>query len=208
MDLYSTYNRSNAGTEALAHAMTQDGKPYIWGGTGPNGFDCSGLVQWAYSTVGVAIPRTTQEQYTVFQIAKSENIKLLPGDLLFIAGSDGTPTSPGHVMMYQSPGKVVQAPFTGENVGIYDYDTSVHDFVTRPANFYGPVIKGPSAEILKANHLVRLTTDAEATLALRNGWAIRGWNGHFFPVLPLQGLPLGVAKYAVAEFRTKNPAKK
>jgi hypothetical protein len=43
IDLYSTYNRGNAGAEALEYAMTKDGDPYEWGGIGPNSFDCSGL---------------------------------------------------------------------------------------------------------------------------------------------------------------------
>ena len=201
IDLYSTYNRGNAGVEALDHAMTKDGDPYVWGGTGPNGFDCSGLTQWTYGTVGVYIPRTSQDQCRVFAI--DNDAPLLPGDLLFIAGSDGTATSPGHVMIYHSPGKVVQAPFTGEDIGVYDYDTSVHDFVTRPGNFYGPVIKAPTAEDLKSNGLVRLHTTASATLALKNGWVVRGWNGTTFPPLPLQGTPLGVAKYANVDFREK-----
>ena len=206
MDLYSTYNRANAGAEALAWAETQTGKPYLWGGIGPNGFDCSGIVMVSYAHVGINLPRTSQEQCKVFAIANDS--PLLPGDLLFIAGSDGTSTSPGHVMIYHSPGYVFQAPFTGEDLKIYPYDTSIHDFVSRPADFYGKVIKGPTAEDLKSNNLVRLHTEAAATLALKNGWAVRGWDGTTFPVLPLQGLPLGVAKYAVTQYKTKNPDKK
>ena len=201
IDLYSTYNRGNAGEEALKYAMTKDGLPYVWGGIGPDGYDCSGLSMESYEHVGIVLPRTSQEQCKVAAIPNDS--PLLPGDLLFIAGSDGTSTSPGHVMMYVAPGKVLQAPFTGENVGIYDYETSVYDFVTRPANLYGPVIKAPTQEDLKASNLVGLHTPGASTLALKNGWVVRGFDGNVFPPLPLQGVPVGVAKYATTQYREK-----
>ena len=202
MTLYSIYNRDNAALNALKHGESQIGVPYVWGGETPGvGFDCSGLSQWVYASVGLRIPRTSETQVAVCQIKKG--IPLLPGDLLFIAGSDGTPTSPGHVMIYHSPGLVLQAPFTGENVQISSYDTEVYIAATRPADLYGEPVKGPSSQVLKANGYERLPNATAETLALKNGWKVRGWDGKTFPVLPLQGVPVGVIKYASTSYRRK-----
>jgi cell wall-associated NlpC family hydrolase len=100
---------------AIAYALAQLGKPYIWGGTGPAGYDCSGLVMMAYQAAGITLPRTTFQQVDagtpVYGLTQ-----LQPGDLPFTAGSDGTPTDPGHVGMYIGDGVVVQAPETGEPI--------------------------------------------------------------------------------------------
>jgi len=100
---------------AISYALAQLGKPYIWGGTGPAGYDCSGLVMMAYRAAGIDLPRTTYQQVaagtSVYSISQ-----LKPGDLLFTAGSDGTAANPGHVGMYVGSGTVVEAPQTGEDV--------------------------------------------------------------------------------------------
>jgi len=200
MAFYSIYNRENAGAEALKHGKTQDGVPYQWGGTSPGiGFDCSGLSQWEYATVGITLERSTQEQFKEYSIGRGE--PLLPGDQLFIPGSDGTESNPGHVMTYVSPGKVLQAPFTGEDVGVYDYNTSVYVFATRPANHYGVTFAGPTEADLKAANFIRLATDLDAVRALKNGWDVRGWtdNKVFIP-LPSNGIAIGVVKYANVDF--------
>ena len=100
---------------AISYALAQLGKPYIWGGTGPTGYDCSGLVMMAYRAAGVDLPRTTYQQVDVGTPVYSVS-QLQPGDLLFTAGSDGTANNPGHVGMYIGSGTVVQAPQTGEDV--------------------------------------------------------------------------------------------
>jgi cell wall-associated NlpC family hydrolase len=97
---------------AIAYAVAQLGKPYIWGGTGPAGFDCSGLVMMAYEAAGISLPRTTFEQVQAGAAVASVS-ELQPGDLLFTAGSDGTATDPGHVGMYLGDGLVIQAASTG-----------------------------------------------------------------------------------------------
>ena len=102
---------------AIAYVVEQLGKPYVWGGTGPVGYDCSGLVMMAYRAAGIDLPRTTfQQVYSgnpVYSVADLE-----PGDLLFVPGSDGTATAPGHVGMYIGSGLVIQAPQTGEEIEI------------------------------------------------------------------------------------------
>jgi hypothetical protein len=200
MTWYSTYDRTNAGLEALKHGESQVGLPYIWGGETPGvGFDCSGLTEWSYRSVGLYIPRTTYTQYKVCELGRGAS--LLPGDLLFInEGENGVP-GPGHVMMYHSPGLVLQAPFTGEDVNVGPYNTEVYVYASRPANLYGAPVQGPTGKDLRDNKLVRLINDVQAALALKNGWQVRGFNGVNFPVLPFNGVPVGVCKYAVTDFR-------
>jgi cell wall-associated NlpC family hydrolase len=100
------------GTNALASAMSKLGKPYVYGATGPNAFDCSGLVGWAYKQVGVTLPRTSAAQSRVGKpVAKSD---LRPGDLVFFY----SPVS--HVAMYIGNGKVVHASTSGQPVKVSD----------------------------------------------------------------------------------------
>jgi cell wall-associated NlpC family hydrolase len=99
----------------ISYAVAQLGKPYIWGGTGPAGYDCSGLVMMAYRAAGIDIPRTTYQQVDVGTAVYSLG-QLEPGDLLFTAGSDGTNTDPGHVGMFIGDGIVIAAPETGEDI--------------------------------------------------------------------------------------------
>jgi cell wall-associated NlpC family hydrolase len=102
---------------AIAYAVAQLGKPYLWGGTGPAAFDCSGLVMMAHRAAGISIPRTTFQQVLVGTPVYGIS-QLAPGDLLFSAGSDGTASNPGHVGMYIGAGLVIEAPETGEPVMI------------------------------------------------------------------------------------------
>jgi cell wall-associated NlpC family hydrolase len=102
---------------AISYAVAQLGKPYIWGGTGPAGYDCSGLVMMAYRAAGLSIPRTTYQQVLIGTPVYNLS-QLQPGDLLFTAGSDGTPANPGHVGMYIGSSLVIQAPETGEDIMI------------------------------------------------------------------------------------------
>jgi len=89
-----------AGT-ILAFAEAQLGKPYLYGATGPDAYDCSGLAMMAYRAAGITIPRTSQAQWAYgTQIPASQ---VQPGDLVFFAGADGTPAAPGHVGIVLNP---------------------------------------------------------------------------------------------------------
>jgi cell wall-associated NlpC family hydrolase len=101
--------------EVISFALAQLGKPYVYGATGPDSYDCSGLVQAAYARIGVQLPRTTFDQVNVGSAIYSTS-ELEPGDLVFIPGSDGTPQAPGHVGMYLGDNLLIQAPQTGERV--------------------------------------------------------------------------------------------
>jgi cell wall-associated NlpC family hydrolase len=123
---------NQAVASAIAFARTQIGKPYLWGGTGPDAFDCSGLMMMAYRSVGISIPRTSEEQWTWGpRVAPGHE---QPGDLVFFAGSDGTAASPGHVAMVIGHGMMVEAYATGFAIRVASYGTP-----SSPAGDQAPV---------------------------------------------------------------------
>ncbi len=101
------YTGSNA---AIAFAMSKLGTPYLWGGTGNGGYDCSGLVQAAFASAGKSLPRVGGAQYNATQRIDQSQAK--PGDLVFWA--NGT----RHVGIYVGDGKVLHAPRTGDVVKV------------------------------------------------------------------------------------------
>jgi peptidoglycan DL-endopeptidase CwlO len=105
-----------AGTtgKIIAYAEAQLGKPYLWGATGPDAFDCSGLTMTAYSAAGITIPRTSQEQWAAGPRVPASQAR--PGDLVFFAGSDGTMTAPGHVGIVTGHDTMIDSPMSGEVV--------------------------------------------------------------------------------------------
>jgi cell wall-associated NlpC family hydrolase len=105
---------SDATATAIAYARAQLGKPYVWGGTGPAGYDCSGLVMEAYASAGVPIPRTSQDQWASLPHVSSPR----PGDLVFFPGGDGTWSAPGHVALVISATKMIEAYATGYPVRV------------------------------------------------------------------------------------------
>jgi peptidoglycan DL-endopeptidase CwlO len=129
---YTVPAPSVAAVTAIAFALRQVGKPYQWGATGPNAYDCSGLVFAAYAAAGVTIARTTfgwrQDGPPV------PLTQIQPGDLLFSPGSDGTTANPGHVVMYLGGGQIIQAPQTGQDVQIDPLDLAGVVAATRPAD--------------------------------------------------------------------------
>jgi cell wall-associated NlpC family hydrolase len=97
---------------AIAYARAQLGKPYQWGGAGPNSFDCSGLTMMAWEQAGVYFPHLAQAQYDM--TARVSIADLLPGDLVFY----GTPNNVYHVGLYIGSGDMIDAPATGQDVSI------------------------------------------------------------------------------------------
>lgn len=114
---------SGAGQSVVREALKFQGTPYVWGGTSPNGFDCSGFVQYVYARLGVNLPRTSEEQAGV-GTAVSALSAAQPGDLLFFAGSDGTASAPGHVAIYLGRGEMIDAPYTGSSVRVESVATA------------------------------------------------------------------------------------
>ncbi len=94
---------------AVGVAMSYLGTPYVWGGASPAGFDCSGLVMFAYQAVGVSLPHSSYAMWSV-GVPVPEN-QLEPGDLLFFDGL-------GHVGIYVGNGEFIHAPHTGTVVQV------------------------------------------------------------------------------------------
>jgi cell wall-associated NlpC family hydrolase len=124
----STYNgpTSTQAQKAVAYAYSKLGDPYVYGATGPNAFDCSGLVQAAWAYAGVSIPRTTYDQVASLPAVSRSAIQ--PGDLLFFDGD-------GHVGIYVGGGYMIDAPQTGssvEKVAFSGWYSQTFDSAARP----------------------------------------------------------------------------
>jgi cell wall-associated NlpC family hydrolase len=101
---------TNVETTALRAALTQRGKPYLWGAAGPDAYDCSGLVVWAYAQEGISLPHYTGSLWNDGEhVSRSD---LQPGDLVFFGASID------HVGFYIGNGLMVDAPHTGAVVRV------------------------------------------------------------------------------------------
>ena len=106
----------------VSAAESRRGRPYVWGGSGPEVFDCSGLVQWSLARAGIVMPRVAVDQArTGPQVAVSQ---LQPGDLLFYHTDPTAPQYISHVAIYLGGGRMIQAPEPGEDVEIVPAVTS------------------------------------------------------------------------------------
>ncbi|MFH8368557.1 NlpC/P60 family protein [Streptomyces sp. NPDC018031] len=109
---------------AVSFAYGALGKPYVWGATGPSGYDCSGLTQAAWRSAGVALPRTSYTQINAGRrVGRAE---LAPGDLVFFY--DGL----SHVGLYIGGGKMIHAPRPGSTVRIAGIDDMPFAGASRP----------------------------------------------------------------------------
>jgi cell wall-associated NlpC family hydrolase len=114
---------------AVAFARAQLGKPYLYGGTGPGGYDCSGLSQAAWGAAGVVLPRTAAAQY--YSGAHIPVTDAQPGDLLFYSSS-GSPSGIYHVGIAMGNGLILHAPHTGTVVQIDAIWAGIYPWATRP----------------------------------------------------------------------------
>lgn len=125
----ATYTGSTAtqAEKAVAFAYAQLGKPYVWGATGPDFFDCSGLVQAAWAAAGVSIPRTTYDMWSALPHVPLADLQV--GDLLMYEGE-------GHVAIYVGGDQIIDAPTTGRSVELLPESTPWYanglDGVLRP----------------------------------------------------------------------------
>lgn len=101
---------------AIAYAARQLGVPYAWGGSGPGGFDCSGLTQAAYRSAGISLPRVAQSQFDLGPAVPGDGT-VQPGDLVFFGSS---PSAVDHVGLYVGAGEMIDAPHSGALVRFDD----------------------------------------------------------------------------------------
>ena len=115
-------------------ALKYEGTPYVWGGSTPNGFDCSGLVQYSYAQNSIQIPRVAQNQYNnSTKISKSE---LKKGDLIFTSEL-GSTNKIDHVLMYMGDNKVIESAYTkGVKTGSLDNVKNIVGYGTYNASAY------------------------------------------------------------------------
>ncbi|TCP48648.1 NlpC/P60 family protein [Tamaricihabitans halophyticus] len=117
-------NRLPAPTEAagaaIEFALREQGKPYVWGATGPDSYDCSGLLLRAYEAAGVTIPRVSRDQFNGGAMLPVKEAQ--PGDLVFWASDTSNPATIHHVAMYLGNGKIVEAQQSGVPVHTRDFN--------------------------------------------------------------------------------------
>jgi cell wall-associated NlpC family hydrolase len=114
---------SDPARTAVLAGLSALGRPYVFGATGPNAFDCSGLMQWAWAKAGIDLPHYTVDQWHS-GVAIDES-HLTPGDLVLTPGADGTLANPQHVGMYIGHGLVLEAPQSGDVVKVVTYQSFV-----------------------------------------------------------------------------------
>ncbi|MGV8984173.1 C40 family peptidase [Clostridium sp.] len=120
-----TPSRGSASVSAstvIAYASNFLGTPYLWGGTTPSGFDCSGFTQYVYAHFGISVGRTTFDQIKDGTQVSRENLEV--GDLVFF----GTYENPHHMGIYVGDNNYIHAPHTGDVIKISPLGRS--DFVT------------------------------------------------------------------------------
>ena len=118
---------------AVDDAVAQSGKPYVWGGAGPDVFDCSGLVLQAFRAAGVILPRVAADQYRAG--AHVAVAQARPGDLMFWAYDPTDPDSIHHVALYLGDGRIMEAQQTGVPLGVRPVsltEPGLVPLVTRP----------------------------------------------------------------------------
>jgi hypothetical protein len=113
---------SITGQSIVSEAKKFLGDPYVYGAAGPSSFDCSGLVQYVLTQLGVkGVPRTSEAQWGWVQ--KISRSQLQPGDLIFEQWP-GDNSPPGHVVIYAGGGQVIEAPHTGADVHLRAWSPS------------------------------------------------------------------------------------
>jgi cell wall-associated NlpC family hydrolase len=119
------------GNIAVAFALSQVGKPYVYGGTGPYGYDCSGLALASWLAAGVHLPRTAAEQYYAGSRVPLSEVQ--PGDLIFWASDPSDPSSIYHVAISLGGDRTVQATETGQTVEVISlWGPGLVPYATRP----------------------------------------------------------------------------
>ncbi|GDY33132.1 C40 family peptidase [Gandjariella thermophila] len=118
---------SEVAAHAIRYALGELGKPYVWGATGPDSYDCSGLMQSAFKTAGIRLPRVAADQFHAGAWLPVRQAQ--PGDLLFWASDPSNPATIHHVAMYLGNDQYVEAPDVGEVVRVSKINWNGHELV-------------------------------------------------------------------------------
>jgi cell wall-associated NlpC family hydrolase len=132
---------SPAAATALAAAEALEGHPYQWGGTGPIGYDCSGMTGAAYAAAGIHLPRTAAQQYLSGPHVPLADLE--PGDLLFWAFDPADPATIHHTAIYAGNGLMVSADHTGDTVRLQPVWWDGYAGATRPDATQAATVGGP-----------------------------------------------------------------
>ncbi|MCJ7691759.1 MAG: C40 family peptidase, partial [Clostridiaceae bacterium] len=114
-------NTQITGDMIVTYASKFMGIPYVWGGTTPLGFDCSGYVQYVYKNFGIDLPRVTMDQVNVGTAVNINNLQ--KGDLIYFRMNKAQPSQVSHVGLYIGDNKFIQSPKTGDVVKISELNS-------------------------------------------------------------------------------------
>lgn len=163
-----------AGEDIVKYLLQFKGTPYVWGGTSPSGFDCSGLIQYGFQHFGINLPRTTYDQ-----IGQGTSIGmkgLRPGDLVFF-DTDRSVAGPDHVGIYMGNGKMFHTPRPGKSAEVVDMTSGYYmDRFMGGRRIDGVKTTGASAaDTVVSEGEVKMTPEE---LAASYGWAYGFLNGN------------------------------
>lgn len=139
--LEGTVQASDVAASVLSAARLLLGQPYVWGGTGPQGFDCSGLTGWAYAAAGIALPRTAAQQWLSGPHPSIEQMQ--PGDLLFWASDPSDMSSIHHVALYLGGDMMISTDHPGDVARVQPIWDEEFVGATRPDPALALTVAGP-----------------------------------------------------------------
>lgn len=141
LPLGGTVPPSEVAVKVIAAARTLLGQPYVWGGTGPQGFDCSGLTGWAYASAGISLPRTAAQQWLSGPHPPIEQMQ--PGDLLFWASDPTDMSTIHHVALYLGGGMMISTDHPGDVARVQPIWDAEFVGATRPDPLLAVAVPGP-----------------------------------------------------------------
>ena len=155
------------GSDIVNYLLQFKGTPYVWGGSGPGGFDCSGLMQYGFAHFGIQLNRTTYEQIGQGQAINMKGLR--PGDLVFF-DTDRATSGPDHVGIYMGDGKMFHTPRPGKSAEVVDITQGYY----MDRFMGGRRMEGVSAQGAKSSDFATPADDVKLSpeeLAANYGWA-------------------------------------